>query len=238
MLIWQGISQLDNRTPIRLILTIGSRNRKTGRMLQTWILRSRAEPHKAVQSGKDQAVCGSCPFRAGNGCYVAVHQAPLSTYRAHKKAKVATVREIARHRGKALRIGSYGDPAAVPLDVWEALIGIIQPPRRTGYSHAWKTAPKGFARLVMASVDSLAEQAKARELGYRTFRVAPKGELAIASGEIRCVNDSHGVSCIDCGLCDGARPNDRRRSIVIPAHGAKASRIGVAIRAKEATPCS
>jgi hypothetical protein len=224
MLIWEGISALDNVTPIRLILTDRSRNRKTGDMLQTWIMRSDVAPHDAVREGEDAPICGSCPFRSGAGCYVAVHQGPLSTWKAHKDATIATVREIkAAHAGKALRIGAYGDPAAVPLTVWRALIRLIQPHTWTGYTHAWQSAPKGFRSLLMASVESPEQAAQAHAMGWRTFRVAP--DAAPIGREIACVNTTRGVSCVDCGLCDGARPNDRRKSIVIEAHGPKAGRI-------------
>jgi hypothetical protein len=257
MLVWSGISQLDNSTPIGLFITGNSRNAKTGNMIQTWIMRLDMEPNVAVKSASDDAICGDCPYRAGAGCYVTTHQAPLSVWRAHKGKPIASMVEIVtRFEGSKLRIGSYGDPCAIPLTVWQSLIKLIKPPRRTGYTHQWRTFP-AYRSLLMASVDTEAEQAEAIYQGWRTFRVSKDGTPL--KGEIECPNTTHNVSCADCGLCDGSRSSDphthylqlvqraqsqrgllgfatpvmatstpavdKRRSIVIAAHGAKKGRI-------------
>ena len=47
--------------PIVGIATLGSRNRKTGSMTQTWILRADVAPHAASRAGWDRSVCGECP---------------------------------------------------------------------------------------------------------------------------------------------------------------------------------
>jgi hypothetical protein len=71
----------------------------------------------------------------------------------------------------------------------------------------------------MASVDTIEQGMEARALGWRTFRVTAPDLLDLQKGEIECVADSRGVQCADCGLCDGSRPGDKRKSIAIRAHG-------------------
>jgi hypothetical protein len=231
--LWRGASLFDG-TPIVVIATglrRGSRNAKTGAMVQTWILRADMNPVAAVKGAVDDATCGTCPHRAGAGCYVDVSRAPLSVWRSWKAGRIplATETDRARVRSLALRIGSYGDPGAVPVAVWQAIVTDGQ--RRAGYTHAWRTRPD-LQGLCMASADSAAEHHVARSKGWRTFRVLPvldDVEGTARPGEIECLAESRGKSCIDCGLCHGAHEKSARASIFIRAHGAKASRVGLAI---------
>jgi len=70
------------------------------------------------------------------------------------------------------------------------------------------------------------EADRAHAAGWRTFRVTPWNALDLQRGEIECPADSRGVQCIDCGLCDGSRVGDKRKSIAIKAHGARARKVG------------
>ena len=74
MILWKGYSLLDNQ-PIVVIATTGSKNSKTGDMVQTWILRDDIAPNQAVKTGEDYSVCGDCKHR-GQSCYVKTFQAP------------------------------------------------------------------------------------------------------------------------------------------------------------------
>jgi hypothetical protein len=231
--LWRGASLFDGK-PIVVIATglrRGSRNAKTGAMIQTWILRCDENPVASVKAGRDATNCASCPYRAGRGCYVDVSRAPLSVWRSWKAGRIpaATDADRARIRSLALRIGSYGDPGAVPLDVWQAVTTEGQ--RRTGYTHAWRARPD-LSGLCMASADSAADHHVARMSGWRTFRVIPIGDDvdgAARPGEIECLAESRGKSCIDCGLCHGKHENSAKASIFIKAHGAKAGAVGLAI---------
>lgn len=213
--LWRGPSALDG-SPIVLIVTLKSRNRKTGRMAQTWIMREDVEPHTAQRTGQDESVCGGCPQRPalGGACYVATAQAPLSvwrTYHAGKYPHLSGSDEISKlvyAIGARVRAGSYGDPAAVPLHVWE-LLGV-----RTGYTHQWRSFP-GLRGLIMASVDSVDEAAEAVAAGWRYFRVRPAG-APLMENEIDCPSE-RGVQCIDCGLCSGTRLG--AKSVSIEEHG-------------------
>ena len=70
MVVYEGPS-LINGEPVVVIATgldKPSTNRKTGPMVQTYILLADERPRDAIQSGKDEAICGSCPARGG-WCY-------------------------------------------------------------------------------------------------------------------------------------------------------------------------
>ena len=221
MIIYQGPSLIDGK-PIIAIATLNSSNSKTGEMIQTWIMRSDIEPHKAIKTGEDSSVCGDCPHRPANdgSCYVLTFQAPLSVYRAFHRGSYDN-RSIESFRGKPLRLGSYGDPLAVPLDAWQELIDISN--GRTGYTHQWKTNTNPeWKKLVMASVDNLEQAKQAKQAGWRYFRVtnetAPK-----TKGESICpASEEAGkkLSCADCLSCSGQ--TGRKSSIVINAHGSRA----------------
>jgi hypothetical protein len=219
VILYRGPSMIDG-APIVCIATgleASSRNSKTGALIQTWIVREDIAPHIAAATGEDSSVCGDCMHRpsSGGACYVKTFQAPLSVWRAfHRGAyPLANESELALLRQYNVRAGSYGDPAAVPLAVWET-VGV-----RTGYTHQWRRAPK-LASLAMASVDTPAEAVEAVEAGWRYFRVRPEG-APLLSGEIDCPS-KRGVSCVDCGLCAG---NQRKaKNISIEVHGATKAR--------------
>ncbi len=60
--IQESTSPIDG-SPIVVILTMGSSNRKTGNMCQVWILRADVNPVQAVNTGEDYSICGNCPHR-------------------------------------------------------------------------------------------------------------------------------------------------------------------------------
>jgi hypothetical protein len=59
-IIYEGPSLYDG-APIVVLVQTGSSNRKTGDMVQTYILRSDIDPITASRTGKDSAICGTCP---------------------------------------------------------------------------------------------------------------------------------------------------------------------------------
>ena len=239
--LWRGPSRIDG-SPIVLLATLRSSNRKTGDMVQTWILRADVDPLEALASGADASVCGECPHRGdrrrggtrGRTCYVNVGQAPAGVWDAWRRGRYPRL-DVRRwsdaFAGRAIRLGAYGDPGAVPLRVLRRLAAAGD--RWTGYSHQWRRFP-GLRGLCMASVDSEAERAEAERRGWRTFRVRLPGE-APAAGEVECpaaLQDDSGEplsSCDRCGLCagslDGRRGSAGRPipSISIEAHGGAAT---------------
>ena len=233
---------LYSDTDIVVIATMESANRKTGNMVQLWILSATESPVDAIKNGNDVKVCGNCKYRApegsvnpmaDKGCYVNVARAPNSIWKALQRGSypfLATCDYGRVFGGLMMRFGAYGDPGFVPPHIIRALIGVLK--RWTGYSHQWRTSD-WLRPYVMASCDTPADYADARAAGWRTFRVAPG--IGALPGEILCpASDEAGkrTTCARCGLCNGARPSDGRKSIYIPIHGLNAKRL-IQIGAKQ-----
>ena len=231
--IWRGPSELDG-SPIMLIATglkASSLNTKTGNMIQTWILRSDMSPVEAVKTGADLAICGDCKHRGGEvdgvhgikrACYVTVWQAPRSVFESHGRGiypRPMRGETRALFAGRSVRLGAYGDPAAVPLYVWRNVLRDIG--SVTGYTHAWRNCDPGFARYCMASADSAVEKLEAESKGYRAFRVKLATDPRLP-GEVSCPASKEAgqkTNCAACKACGGMFAK-ARAGIVIDAHGA------------------
>jgi hypothetical protein len=235
---YRGASQIDG-APIVAIATCDTSNRKTGSMIQTWIIRDNVHPVVASRTGADSAICGDCRHRGqydANGnriagtrtCYVML--TPVAsvyrTLRNNRYEDLSASLDVAADRiaGSMLRLGSYGDPAAIPHYIWTALLGRVA--GHTGYTHQWRTFPE-YADIVMASVDSVAERVQANILGFRTFRVATSVGWAKQQNEALCpASEQAGkkTKCDKCRACSGTSSR-ARCDIVIPAHGGGAARV-------------
>lgn len=230
MILFEGKSKIDKK-PIVCIMTSNSKNIKTGNMAQTWILRSDINPVEAIKNGEDRSICGSCPQRgksdgkhvSGRGCYVQVYQAPLSIWNAYKRNKYPKYNDEECRKilsEKTLRIGSYGDPVAVPIDIWERLIRYAK--SHTSYTHRWKNSKvlkSRFRKFSMASCDTELEAIQAKANGWRYFRVRKPNE-SILDNEITCPASKeagHKTICEKCRLCGGA--DKKAKNITIIAHG-------------------
>ena len=229
-ILYEGPSAIDGK-PIVAIATYSGRNRKTGAMVQTYILRADINPLDASKTGEDFSICGDCPLRGeptndparkiakGRRCYVNLAQGVLIVWRAYKRGVYAPTDDIAAlGADRMVRLGTYGDPAAVPVEVWHALTGRAK--GWTGYTHQWRTTP-ALRGLCMASVDNEAQGVIARAMGWRTFRVAARGETAppVRLVEINCPASKESgarVQCESCGLCKGAA--SAGKSIMIMEH--------------------
>lgn len=226
-ILYEGPSALDGEM-IVAVATEGSENRKTGKMDQVWILRADRSPVDAIRSGADASVCGGCALRAsvpgtlqGRGCYVNVGQAPSGVWRSYRSGTYSSVPYAglaAWGAGRNLRLGAYGDPAAVPHRVWSMLLTWAE--GWTGYTHQWQHAR--FDRRMLGYLMASTEGATEAPLDARYFRVRAKG-APLRSGEIECPNTSHGVQCIDCQLCQGT--SKRGKSISIESHGTGAKHV-------------
>lgn len=223
LVVYRGPSLLDG-APIVAILTRRSSNTKTGDMAQVWILRADMDPIVAAKLGTDRSICGTCPHRGAVGrrsCYVVLERAPLAVWKAWRRGiyPPATPQSIERFTaGRSVRLGAYGDVAALPRAVVDALVEHAS--GHTGYTHQWR---HGFALadLVMASCDSDADTRAATELGYRTFRIVPEGTGRMP-GHMRCpasAERGHATTCAACKQCDGTRNNPNRPSVQITVHG-------------------
>ena len=221
-ILYEGPSALDGE-PIVSIATLATANVKTGNMVQVWILRADLNPVEATKTGEDASICGCCPLRhhTGGACYVNVGQAPNGVYKAYLRGAYPQF-DPAKHDhyiiGRKVRLGAYGDPAAVPFEVMSALVSLSS--GHTAYTHQARHAgfdPRYFA-ICQVSADTPRQAARYQAQGARTFRVA-LAEDSLLPGEVECLADSHGVQCIDCGLCDGSKQN-----VAIAVHGSRAGR--------------
>lgn len=232
LVLWEGESLIDGAPIVAIVtgLTTKSGNGKTGAMLQTWILRQDMAPYMAQMLGHDVSICGGCGHRparlsvtdAGR-CYVKTLNAPGAVFRAYvngsyKRADASTLSAIGK--GRAVRLGSYGDPAAVPLAVWESLIAESE--SHTGYTHQWRAERvRPYARFLMASADIPSDVTRAARYGFRSFLVTPNramlkrmsdGARAMwasvdAVNAVTCPASKeagHLTTCADCRMCDGA----------------------------------
>ena len=226
VILYRGPSRLDGAPIVSIVtgLSTRSRNPKTGDMPQIWVLRSHVPPVTAVASGADASVCGSCPLRPSLAkqtkaapCYVSTVHAPRAVYDGFKRGIYPVMAPSDVPADRPIRIGAYGDPGAVPTAVWRALPGDAG---RTGYSHQWTRRPS-LRRLVMASVETVAQAERAQAAGWRPFRTTRPGD-ALLPGEISCPASAEAgkrTTCADCRLCDGSRGDgDRRANIAINVH--------------------
>ena len=228
--LYRGPSRIDGG-PVVMIGTMRSENRKTGDMIQTWIIRADMHPLEALRTGADASTCGQCPHRPEYDatCYVNVGQAPAAVWRAYSAGRYPELRPADYARtfgGRAVRLGAYGDPAAVPVRTLRAIVRHAD--RHTGYTHQWRRFP-ALRAMCMASVDSLAEHELATSRGWRTFRVLMPSDRLRAGAELECpagrvTRSGRTVQCADCALCSGAsgRTGSSGRpipSIAIAAHG-------------------
>lgn len=226
MIVWRGVSQLDGVTPIALVLTgirKRSGNAKTGGMIQSYIVLDGMHPNDAIRTGADAAICGDCPHRGANGkgrtCYVGQHTGLAvvgKLMRAGIYPEVSLEEAAELITGRKLRIGTYGDPCAVPIHVWDELGQFVA--GWTGYTHQWKRFPQ-YKRFLMASVDAPSERAWAKLEGWRTFRVRRVTSTVepLAAGEIACPASKEAgarTTCERCGLCSGSAKGARDVAIV------------------------
>lgn len=221
MIVWQGNSQIDG-APIVVIATMDSKNKKTGAMVQTWIIRSDIDPIQASRKGLDTAICGNCPHKGianpdkasgwadKRSCYVNLLHGPASIYNAFKRGAYKPINTNLL-KGKFIRFGSYGDPLAVPNHVWENLASLAS--GVTSYTHS----PDFTSKIHMISVDSEKQALEVKQKGFRYFRVSTDRNLQ--KNEILCPASKEAgarVVCQDCRLCDGRKS---AKDIVIIAHG-------------------
>ena len=226
--IYRGPSMLDG-APILVVATgfeTASRNPKTGDMIQTWIIREDIAPTLAAKNGADASICGDCALRFNpetgkRPCYVLVHYAPLNVFNSYHRGIYPdiTLADLAHKcAGRMVRFGAYGDPAAAPHYIWEAMAQSAK--GWTGYSHQWRKLDPAWQRLVMASADSLADMEAAHASGWRTFRVTAKPFEHIKGREVTCpASKEKGAStdCATCRACMGTA-SKARVSITIAKH--------------------
>lgn len=212
-----------------VIATKDSHNQKTGPMVQIWILLANTHPVPAQRAALDAStICQGCPFAAGNGCYVAAHQAPASIWNHYQKGKYLPLpkSEYARYFAyQKVRFGAYGNPSLIPIkmveEIAKASVGW------TGYFHDWhlmKPADaQAYGRFFMASTSTADDLKQANALQLRTFHCSEEKPAT----HIECPEGTKGVQCYQCLLCQGTAK--KAKPIWIAPHGFRKN------KAKEAT---
>lgn len=242
IVLYRGPSLLDNQ-PI-VVIAIGlnnkSKNSKTGGMVQTYILRDDVSPIKAIRSGRDASICGNCDLRGEvyvdkkgehrnrkRKCYVNVGQGPTIVWKTYKRGGYPTIHPMdfffspeTLFKNRLVRLGTYGDPAAVPEYVWEYTLRDAV--GWTGYTHQWREPYFAYLKKwCMASVTDEADAVRARLDGWRTFRVAMPGHKPKQEREAVCPASAEAgkkLTCEACLACHGTAKGVKG-SIVIQAHG-------------------
>lgn len=232
MIIYEGPSELTG-DPIVAIATSGSKNRKTGDMIQVWILSQDMDPLTANRTGADRAICGSCPLKGKTTdkstgtaservCYVLLQNAPLAVWRKYKAGGYERARSLVKFgAGKKIRLGAYGDPAALPIQVVDQLLKHAI--TWTGYTHQiadldYERA-EFFKSKIMVSCETVDQARNVWASGGRSFRMINSIDQ-LDPNEIICPATPEGggrAQCDTCGLCKGSTLT--ARSIAVLAHG-------------------
>ena len=222
-IIYNGPSLLDGK-PIVVIATYSKRNKKTGHVVQTYILRSDINPLEASKTGADVSICGNCPMRGEpttdpkrkiakkRKCYVNLGQGVLIVFKSYKRGVYKEGDPRTMGRGRFVRVGTYGDPAAVPSEIWDELLAEAY--TWTAYTHQKPWRPD----IAMQSADSHAEAIAHWKAGRRTFRViADLGDIDKTNEALCPASKEAGrrVQCTACKLCKGS---SLAKSIAIVEH--------------------
>lgn len=227
-IIYEGPSAYDGK-PIVVIATWSNRNRKTGGVLQTYILARDINPLEASKTGADFTICGTCPHRGeptadparkiakNRTCYVNLGQGVLVVWRGFQRGAYPMAADSASRkalgRGRVVRVGTYGDPAACPAHVWDELLSECA--AHMAYTHASGWRPD----IAMQSADSLDEAQSAWAKGQRTFRVLQNVE-ELTRDEVLCPASKEAgqrTTCASCKLCGGLATRSAK-SIAIVQH--------------------
>jgi hypothetical protein len=218
----KGNSPIDGK-PYVAIMTMKSTNRKTGAMLQVWILREDVNPVEAISTGEDYSICGDCPHRkradGTRSCYVNVGQGPNSVWKAYKRGAYvdSTSWDLKRYAAivgkRRIRWGSYGDPSVIKPGIVKTLSAYAM--GHTGYTHQWKMSwAQVFNGLFQASCDGFQDYLDATAHGWKTFVVVSKDATPDYAKQCPATVTNSQAQCITCSLCDGAK-----RDIYVQAHG-------------------
>lgn len=232
-IIYNGPSLLDGAPIVVIALTGKSANSKTGALMQTYILRSDMSPLDAIKAGEDVSICGYCPHREDpktnrkRSCYVNIGQGAMAVYKAYKAGKYPEIQNahalVALGWKRKVRLGTYGDPAAVPAKIWNSLTLLAD--SNTGYTHQLNHPNltqqhiRAITDLCMVSADTPADVEQAKARGLRYFRIRLANESVGAKEFVCPASEEAGkrLQCADCMACSGTSKG--KASPVIIAHG-------------------
>ena len=240
-IIWKGKSKLDPSADIAVVMSRivePSENIKTGRMIQIQILNYGKE-YKDFNP-MSESICGDCQHK-NKSCYVLWNKSIYSSWKRAMELEELTLDQgIQLCKGRSIRLGTAGDPAAVPAKVWIKLLEGAK--NWTAYTHQWhKPEFQEYKEFCMASVDSLEQERLAISLGWLPFRVGTEAMkmtttelykgLGFETQTMQCpATRFEKANCADCGLCSGLmvhkkngaklqRRNQKFKGIGVRLHG-------------------
>ena len=235
--LYSGKSLLSDQR-IVAIATLYSANSKTGDMVQLWILPAETSPLDALRHNDNLGVCGRCVLQGAfdpklgkmvnRVCYVNVGQAPQAIWQAHKRGRYPTYNRR-RHsnliRGRKVRLGAYGDPAALPIRILRDLVSLSA--GHAAYTHQAFSIDRRradlLAELCMISCETPAQHQEAVKRGWRPFTVI-RADQQPPAGAVECPFYSHQVQCESCLLCGGT--SRRAKPVYVIAHAKTGLNLG------------
>lgn len=228
LLVYEGPSALNGER-IAAVLTLRSSNTKTGDVPSLWIMPADVSPIEATRSGADASVCGDCPLRPvnGGGCYVVLLRGALRVWRTYNRGGYPSCdpEELGAfvYGRAAIRLGAWGDPAALPATWWIkfeqglARLRRYRRPTVLGYSHLWRLRPD-LARWCMASVHTEHDASAAMSAGWRPFlaTLEPPASKVAGRHTFLCPASNEAgnrLTCTSCRACDGRRDGSDLRAV-------------------------
>ena len=206
-------------------LSIPSLNTKLGDMTQSATFVDVVPPPEAAAEQLDRAICGSCPARrCHHGYCFANFPYWLQNIWYRSKELAADLRRVCdaiRRRRVPHRFGYLGDPVAVPIEVNAAILeAAVEAGGWTMYVRAFERADGWFRDVGMASAHTPEERARAKDFGFRTYRMKLPEEAPL-KGEVVCpgsVEAGRRIQCDRCLLCSG-HSGRGKTDIVVNVHG-------------------
>ena len=249
-IIYRGASLLDGKPIVVVAITKKSKNKKTGGMVQTYVLVDNGmSPVESAKSLEDVSVCGDCKHRRGvinpetgkgGPCYVNLGQGARSVMDGVMRGiypdiwssievMESFVMDVAQ---RMTRLGTYGDPAAVPAYVWEQVLQDAL--GHTGYTHQWASGKADHVKQwCMASADTHKEMRLAKAMGWRTFRVRGANDGLEFGHEMICPASAEAnkrLTCDTCMACSGG-VDSKKASVTIIVHGSLKNRFAASVAA-------
>jgi hypothetical protein len=247
VIVYNGPSIINGENIVAVATGISTptENRDTGDMLQIWYMMRELDPVSArSQRSTCKGIgCGTCP--AYRFCYVVDIQASLSIWHCVNDGRYPSLSEGQslhqyaqehippyRLRGLGVRLGAVGDPMSVGLDVTNNVIlnGFT---KWSGYTNQWRGMDRAsntaWANIVMASCISPLDMLKAKQLGYRTFRIRSAAGKVLSTEAVCPKTPEAGrqMQCCSCLGCMGNASKGHGTDYTVIVHGAKKTRFKV-----------
>ena len=229
IVLWQGKSLYDGKRIMVVASGIFEKteNRKTGDMVQIWIMRKDINPIKAKKDEEYKSYCGNCKMidnKFGDLCYVNCCHGPLPVFNNYHDGGYRSYQDgdLELLKDRYVRVGAIGDPAFVPIEVWDIICNSCK--GFTGYTHQWNNpkTDQNLKKYFMASCDSITGYTKefeqAQEMGWKTFRIREGLNNPLADNEFICPASKEAgnlTDCQHCGACSGNSNSSRKNPVII-----------------------